>query len=398
MPDLPRLRIGICGPASLDLLAYPQGMPPQLPPGHPAPVTSYFVNALLSRGHSVVVFTTSRRLDRPLAIDQGSLAVCVAPRYRPRSVLSFYRRERQGLRALMREYPCDIVHAMWSYEYALAALQSGMPSLVHYRDHAWTIFRQTSDTYRLLRWLLNLYVTMRSDARVANSEYLKKTLKRAGKSIVVVPNFLPSTVTESAASSSEGKQETIVTVSNGFFGRKNVAVALRAFSLLRREFPSHEYRLIGRGMAPGEEAWAYASAQGLTEGVSFVGFLPSQRVLGEIEQASLLLHPATEESFGMTVLEAMAVETPVVAGSSAGNLPDLLESGLSGYLCDIHDPSDIASTVVRALTEAEATTRMVNRARDRVRALYTEEAAIGLLECCYARVLGMPYSDHETCA
>ncbi len=333
MSTLPPLSIGLAGPVSLDLLDYPDGLPTDLPKGYPAPIVAHFANALLRRGHSVVIFTSSTGLETPLVIEQGRLVVCIAPRYRPRAVLSFYARERRWLKSLMRQHPCDLVHAMWSYEFALAALGSGRPTLVHYRDNAWTILKHTPDTYRFVRWLLNLWVTIRAPHRLANSEYLKSSLGLAGLRTEVVPNFLPSTAAPPENLRPAVRNGSLLTVSNGFSGHKNVSVALRAFSALRQKGLAREYRLVGMRMGPGEEADLYARANGLSDGVVFVGPLPFQETMNEIASATLLVHPSLEESFGMTILEAMALGTPVVAGATVGNIPDLLASGECGTLC-----------------------------------------------------------------
>lgn len=389
MASLPRLTVGMAGPVSLDLLEYPRGVPQQLPPGYPAPIVAHYTNALLRRGHTVSVFTTSRELSQPVVFDQGNLVVCVAPRYRPRSAVSFYARERRWLRSLMQEHPCDLVHAMWSYEFALAALQSHTPSVVHYRDHAWTIFRHSPDAYRLLRLLLDTYVTARASNRIANSAYMSQQISFPGRDVPVIPNFLPSSFAVTPRDTSPRTKGTIVTVSNGFYARKNVTVALRAFADLRAQGLASEYRLVGAGCGPGQEAQAYAAQHGLADGVTFLGALPFERALAEIGAAALLLHPSLEESFGMTILEAMALGTPVVAGREAGNVPELLGGGSCGYLCDVRDHADIERAVATCLAEADDRAEKVLRARHRFEALYSEEAVMNDLELYYSRMLGL---------
>ena len=387
MAESSGLRIGMAGPVSLDLIDYPRGRPSDLPGGYPAPIVAHFVNALLRRGHSVVVFTGSRGLERPMVIDQGSLIVCVAPRYRPRAVLSFYARERRWLRSLIREHPCDLIHAMWSYEYALAALQSRSPVVVHYHDHAWTIVKHVRDTYRLLRWPLNNFVTRRARNRVANSLYLKQAFGRRGRDMEVIPNFLPNHVMERVASAPGERSERMVTVSNGFHGHKNVARALETWPLLKGKGLVSEYRLVGHGMGPGEEAESYAMERDLAEGVVFVGAVSFEEALEEIRSSTLLLHPSLEESFGMTILEAMAAGTPVVAGRSSGNVPELLGQGACGYLCDVDDPHDIERAVTDALTHKDTTAVKVTQALEQVRQRYSEDRVMEQLEQYYARVL-----------
>ena len=150
----------------------------------------------------------------------------------------------------------------------------------------------------------------------------------------VVPNFLPSDLgsRQHAANTAGMKTPTIITVSNGFAGRKNVASGLRAFSALREKGIAVEYELVGAELGPGEAAETYARQNGLEEGVRFVGPMTSQETMARIGSAALLIHPALEESFGMTVLESMALGTPVVAGASAGNVPELLDGGACGYV------------------------------------------------------------------
>jgi glycosyltransferase involved in cell wall biosynthesis len=382
-----RLRVGIAGPVSLDLLDYPEGLPAGLPEGYPAPIVSHFANALLHRGHDLVVFTGSRGLQEPMVVNQGRLVLCVVPRYRPRSALSFYARERRWLRSLMNHYPCDLIHAMWSYEYALAALQCGKPALVHLHDHAWTILKHSPDSYRFLRWLLGEYVTLRADNLAANSAYLKRAFGRRGRRMEVIPNFLPRSITEMQPAPLAERNGAIVTISNGFRGRKNVAAALHAWASIRETGLASNYRLLGMGMGPGEEAQAYALRNDLCEGVTFVGTVPFDRALEEIRSSSLLLHPALEESFGMTILEAMAAGTPAVAGHESGNVPDLLSQGECGYLCNVRDTVDIERKIFAALTQKEETQARITSARHRVEEEYSENRVMERLERFYERML-----------
>ncbi len=336
----------------------------------------------------MVVFTTSYGLESPLVIDRGQLVLCVAPRSRPRTALSFFAAERRWLRRLIAQHPCDLVHAMWSYQHALAAMQSGLPTVVHYRDHALTILRHTPDAYRLLRWLLSAHVTFHSRFRIANSDYLRAAFGRRGRAMQVVPNFLPQGLIPATTPHAATAREPVITVANGLSHHKNVLVGLQAFALLRQQGVAAEYRLVGTDMQPGGPAESLAKKNDLAEGVVFLGRLPLRQTLAEISAAALLLHPSLEESFGMTVLEAMTLGTPVVAGRSTGNLPELLDQGRCGFLCDVRDPEDVARVAAVALTHSAETQGMVANARARSRDVYSEERVMRQLEDYYVHMLG----------
>ena len=81
------------------------------------------------------------------------------------------------------------------------------------------------------------------------------------------------------------------------------------------------------------------------------------RFLGKLEQveevlsvSDLFVMPSEKESFGLAALEAMACEVPVIS-SNAGGLPELVQDGISGYLCNVGDVDDMVKKAIRILDE-----------------------------------------------
>jgi glycosyltransferase involved in cell wall biosynthesis len=77
--------------------------------------------------------------------------------------------------------------------------------------------------------------------------------------------------------------------------------------------------------------------------------------------ADLLVCPSDIESMPRTVLEAMAWETPVLATAIFG-LPDLIEDGESGWLCEPRDLAALTAALDRALTSGAEERRRIGRA------------------------------------
>ena len=106
-----------------------------------------------------------------------------------------------------------------------------------------------------------------------------------------------------------------------------------------------EYRLLGGG--PHERAVrAYVHDLGLARHVRLLGDRPPAGVLDELRRADVLLHPAVSEGFGNAVLEAQAVEVPVVCTDADGLRENVLD-GVSGLVVPRRDPDALAAAVTR---------------------------------------------------
>lgn len=90
----------------------------------------------------------------------------------------------------------------------------------------------------------------------------------------------------------------------------------------------------------------------MLDGVFFHGQLPYEQLMNQLRNYDLLLHPSLEESFGMTLIEAMAQGLPVIAGKYSGAVPWVLNYGKNGILVDVASTKEIADAL-RMLTHDE---------------------------------------------
>lgn len=81
--------------------------------------------------------------------------------------------------------------------------------------------------------------------------------------------------------------------------------------------------------------------------VVYLGSVGPEKRAEVLGAAAALLHPiAFPEPFGLSVVEAMACGTPVIA-FPLGSMPEIVDEGVTGYL--VHDVAEAALAVVRAV-------------------------------------------------
>ncbi|HMP28811.1 MAG TPA: N-acetyl-alpha-D-glucosaminyl L-malate synthase BshA [Saprospiraceae bacterium] len=82
-----------------------------------------------------------------------------------------------------------------------------------------------------------------------------------------------------------------------------------------------------------------------------IRFLGKQDAIEELLSISdLFLLPSEQESFGLSALEAMACEVPVIS-SNAGGIPEVNVDGYTGYLTNVGDIDLMASRIIELLKD-----------------------------------------------
>jgi glycosyltransferase involved in cell wall biosynthesis len=118
----------------------------------------------------------------------------------------------------------------------------------------------------------------------------------------------------------------------------------------------------------GEEEYAralqsQAERLGIVDRVLFLGHRDDVAAL--MQAVDVVVHPSIDpEPFGLTLVEAMFAETPVIA-SQAGAAGEILDGGLAGTLVPPGDPSALAAAVERCRSQPESIARQVAAGRRR---------------------------------
>jgi N-acetyl-alpha-D-glucosaminyl L-malate synthase BshA len=209
------------------------------------------------------------------------------------------------------------------------------------------------------------------------------------KPIRVIPNFLDCSEYRRRVDQRlrdelcpPGTQAVIAHMSN-FRPVKRLDTVLEVFRRLRQRGVAARLLLIGDGpVRPQIEQMSVAYS--LDDDVIFTG--EQQDPVRWLSVADLFLLPSAQESFGLAALEAMACEVPVIA-SNAGGLPEIIEHGVTGFVCPI-DAVDEMTQHAQALIEDQSRRGAMGRAAaGMVRARYCAERIVPLYENAYEDVL-----------
>ena len=152
---------------------------------------------------------------------------------------------------------------------------------------------------------------------------------------------------------------------------------LRVLARVRREIPHVWGVIVGGTPLHRDDAYlehlrAETRRLGLEGWVVFTGHLEDVRPA--LDALDLLVHPGDPEPFGMAVLEAMAMATPVVAFAH-GALPDIVESGTSGLLVPPGDEEALARGIIALLRDDAYRKRLARGARERAATFTIERTA-----------------------
>lgn len=228
-----------------------------------------------------------------------------------------------------------------------------------------------------------------SDGVTAVSRFLKeKTLTNYGieKDIEVIPNFIDTNkykriqATEVLKHCAPKGEKVLIHTSN-FRPVKRVQDVIYVFHEVNKKLPS-KLLLIGDGPER-SQCELLCRELGIHEHVKFLG--KQTEIVPLLSAADLFLMPSQSESFGLSALEAMACEVPVIS-SSVGGLPELQVHGQTGYIAEFGDIDRMARYAVDLLSNPSKHKLFAEAARKR--ALEFEATKIiAQYEHYYERVL-----------
>lgn len=165
---------------------------------------------------------------------------------------------------------------------------------------------------------------------------------------------------------------------------KGADYLIKAASILIKTFPNLLSLFVGGGDPTYiEQLRSLARHEGIIERVIFTGY--KEDVRPYLNSMDICVLPSLDEAFGIALLEAMALEKPVVA-SRIGGIPEVVEDRITGLLVPPEDKKALAEAISFLLVNREKALRMGRAGRERVTKFFSLQTEIEYLQNFYLRI------------
>lgn len=147
-------------------------------------------------------------------------------------------------------------------------------------------------------------------------------------------------------------------VSNGTTALKGVHIAIKALSIVKKEFPNSKLYIVGKNPFKANnfiERIKVSSYENylkkliikldLTENVCFLGFLKEDEMCDQFLKANVFVLPSCIENSPNSLGEAQLVGTPCIA-SYNGGVPDMIVPGKTGYMYRFEEYEMLAQYII----------------------------------------------------
>ncbi len=342
-----------------------------------ASFTIHLAEGMAQQGHQVMVITPSGRMKSYSIHQNGVLVEKVAALHmsvlHPTMYITPFPASR--VKQLLREFQPDVVHIQDHYFLCSAAvnqarrLQIPLIGTNHFLpENLLPFFRKYPRVqyfFTVPLWQMMLSVFNKLDLATVPSKTAAQILQdhqilipvRAISNGVDTHRFCPDPKTDRLGIRRKyhlSADRVLFLYVGRLDGEKGLDTLLEAISLLPRD--DFQLAIIGQGLY-GQSLEQQVQALGLEERVVFIGFVEPEYLPSLYNSTDIFVMPSPEELQSIATLEAMACGKPILAANGRA-LPELVESGVNGYLFQPFQPEDTARKMNQLMEEHEKWSEM----------------------------------------
>lgn len=298
--------------------------------------------------------------------------------------LEMFRQNRKMKERIAANRP-DILHITTSGSMAIvrdllllhSAKKLGIPAFYHIRFGRIPIISEKNT----LEWKLMHRAVLLSARTIAIDHKTADALRKyfPGGKILEIPN--PFDVKQIRVPPKTADSKTALFV-GWCIKTKGIEELLEAWKAVVAEHPDWTLRIIG----PGEETYVQSLKDRFSmDHVEMLGEQPHDKVLEDMNTASVFILPSYTEGFPNAVLEAMALEKPIIA-TNVGAISDML-SNKAGIVIPPKDSAAIVNALNQLLSDEVLRNELAANARQRLLENYEVNVVVRQYEEAWRSVL-----------
>lgn len=289
------------------------------------------------------------------------------------------------LKKCIAQFKPDVVHAHYATSYGLVGALSGFSNYV---ISAWGTDVMKFPQKNWLNKFILKYNLNRTKAICATSHTIESYLKQVtSKKITVIPFGVDITdFIRKDVPSHFDKGTFVIGCIKSLEKLYNIDVLIDAFYELKQKYQDKPLQLliIGTGSEK-QQLESQVIKLGLQKDVIFAGRIPFNKVSEYFNMITVLANISDYESFGVSVIEAMACERPVIA-TNTGGLKEIIDNDTLGTLVEIGNVQQTAQAFERHLLDLDYTLQIGKNARKKVVELYNWEDNLTQMISVYSQI------------
>lgn len=234
-------------------------------------------------------------------------------------------------------------------------------------------------TFRLTNWFI-----VNSPQTAKHFGHLDR---KYGQKINVIAPGVDTSSFYPAPEAGKGDGRVILFVGQLFkAAKKGLDDLLKALPQILRKVEGARLLVIGPG--PVDPYKKLVARLGLNESVQFIGGVEPSSMPGYYNSADVVVLPSRKkaEGFGMTLIEAQACGTPVVA-AAVGGIPFAVVDGETGLLVPSGDTEALAEAVIKVLNDESLAKRLGQSGHKRASTEFTWDIAAAKTLAVYKKAI-----------
>lgn len=289
------------------------------------------------------------------------------------------------VKAVIKEFQPDILHAHYASSYGLLGALSGFHP---YIISAWGTDVMKFPHINFITRQIIKFNLRSADSICATSHTIEKHIHQLiNKKVEVIPFGVD--LSKFVSKKNFDKDDSIFTIGCTKALEKiyNISALILSFSELKQKFPSKKIKLVivGDGSERGTLEKMVSDLQ-LNEDVVFEGKLSHAEVVSKINEFDVLVNLSEYESFGVSVVEAMACQIPVIVSDAEG-LKEVVNNQNNGTIVSSNNIHQIANALEKLMLNEELRSSIGINAFERVRNNYNWLSNLQQMIAVYNSVL-----------